>query len=420
MKKGIVFLLMMAVAVCAAAKTTKEFTISISDVKEAEQTYTSEGICYKFSGVNITPTIGAGFGIYSDVMDGGDEYMELHSDSNYGNSVIFSLDEEYADWKIQEIIFHLSVFVSSYSSYLTDASISAGWYEERGEIHWNGASPQKSVSCWGMITIRYIEVIIEKNEYLTVDDTDYVLNRVDDEYSVVEESLIFPDRSDYSLNYNAEVKNLTYTRSFGATVGVWQAWCVPFDVDVEALDEQGFEVAEIAGIVINGSEPYVGFVKLTEGTMRGNVPYVVKASEPNLCLELENVKMLSSNDLWELTIQSAYDDFTFTPVMKTVSGKGMYALNTKGEFQLMGDIPFYPQRFVLAVEQRTDTPYYKSDVNVNGYKITVMGEDTDDVTGIGEIQPGACAAGIYDLKGLRVGSGYKGIVIKNGKKYLAK
>ncbi len=422
MKKGIVLLIMMAVAICAATETTKKFSVDVSDVKEAKEegrfNYDDGGMVYDFFGLKIKYLPGGAFGIgishrYSDA-----EYVELTS--GWDGPVVFSLGEEYADWKIKEIKIHSS---SLGISYLEDESINVGWYKvSAGEMmydyYWNDATPQPSVSIWGDLSIYYIEVVIEKNELLSIGNADYVLKRINDHYFVEEKNIEFHDGSNFNLNYDTFVDNLTYSRNF-KYLGVWQAWAVPFDVDVKTMNEQGLEVAEIAGIVMKDSETYVGFVKMNGGIVNGNVPYVVRASQNNVTLNMMNVTLLPSNEVTDLTIQSAYDNFTFTPIMKPVRNSELYALNTKGEFQLLGEAQLSPQRFTLAVEHRTDSPYYSDDVNVKAFKIIVMGDDLGNVDAIENIREDENKdENIYNLNGLRVDKSYKGIVIKNGKKYL--
>lgn len=208
--------------------------------------------------------------------------------------------------------------------------------------------------------------------------------------------------------------------------GVWQCWYEPFEVTV---DTERFDVAEVAGILTNAQgETVVAFNKLENGVvMKPNTIYVIRAKKGHGKLNIiPNSNYLYPSTETTLTIQSAYDNYTLTGNYSPVEHGDWYTLDKTGAFRQMADGSLKPQRFYLTITPRTDA-YYPKKTAASAppfIRMTVLGDDDDETTGIETIDDGQLTidnSQLYDLQGRKVTSIQKGqIYIVNGKKYIAK
>ena len=274
---------------------------------------------------------------------------------------------------------------------------------------------------------------INNPKTFTVGDKTYYLNNIEPDYTFYGD-ITFNDKDFYQSGNDFTVTGkLEYNRTFAAT-GVWQAWFVPFDVPVDTMNAAGMEVAEIAGVLMDGEVPYIAFAKMTDpyAIVNANTPYVVKATkssvnikltDPDMCIRKSTSAELEAQ---RLTVQSSFDTFTFGGNYQQTYGyeNEWYALNTSGIFQKMGDgADLVPQRFWMTIDTRTDTPYYTgSSATAKAFiGMTVLGDD--ETTGIERLTPtlSESKGTIYNLQGQRVTSIQKGqVYIMNGKKFFAR
>ena len=303
----------------------------------------------------------------------------------------------------------------------------------------NAATAKKDIPS----IVKNIKDGISNSDKFTLGEWKYLLDKNDEKYTIVGDSLTFTDKNLYQSDYDFTVTGkLEYTRTFKAT-GVWQAWFVPFDVPVSDMIAAGMEVAEIAGVLMDeNKQAYIAFAKMTntddfakmtntDAIVKANTPYVVKTTEssvsmtltgPDICIRKSTSAELEAQ---RLTVQSSYDTFTFGGNYQQTNGYAneWYALNTSGIFQMMGEgVSLAPQRFWMTIDTRTDTPYYtgggadaKEFINM-----TVFGDD--DPTGITSYENESESKGvIYNIHGQKVTRIQSGqVYIMNGKKYLAR
>ena len=292
--------------------------------------------------------------------------------------------------------------------------------------------------------VNNIKAEISNYTKFTLGEWKYLLDDNDGEYTIVGGSLTFTDKNLYQSDYDFTVTGkLEYTRTFKAT-GVWQAWFVPFDVPVSDMNDARMEVAEIAGVLMDGNkQPYIAFAKMTntDAIVKANTPYVVKTTKssvsmtltgPDICIRKSTSAELEAQ---RLTVQSSYNTFTFGGNYQQTNGYAnkWYALNTSGVFHKMGEgVELAPQRFWMTIDTRTDTPYFTEESGATAKAfigMTVLGDD--EPTGIESLTPtsptstelstGSGKGVIYNLQGQRVTSIQKGqVYIMNGKKYLAR
>ena len=236
-----------------------------------------------------------------------------------------------------------------------------------------------------------------------------------------EDNFVFADGVMYQSAYDVDIDtpgSIVYRRVLPE--GVWQCWYEPFEVKV---DTETFDAAEVAGILTNAQgETIVAFKKLEDGDrMLANTIYVIRAKEGHGSLTVHSIwPSLHQATAMELTIQSAYEDFTLTGNYMPVEAGDWYTLNKAGAFQKMGEGTFLkPQRFWLTITPRTDCPYGHGAADLNSIAIGVLG---DDDTGMeGTMADGSAADTIVDLMGRRVADIQRGeVYIVNGKKYMAK
>lgn len=227
-----------------------------------------------------------------------------------------------------------------------------------------------------------------------------------------------------SLEVSEEVENVsvTYIRNF-ANAGKWQAWYLPFDVDVADMAQAGLDVAEIYGILLDkDNNAVIAFLKMDAGTVKANTPYVVRPKEYG------NVTVTTTSTLYQtnatqFAISSAKDTYTIGGIYERTTTPGYwYAVNTDGQFQKMGTgVNLSPMRIWMTIDPRDDNPYTQpSEANA---KMNIMVIGDDETTGIESLTPTLSeGTGVtYDLQGQRVNSIQKGqLYIKNGKKYVAK
>lgn len=123
--------------------------------------------------------------------------------------------------------------------------------------------------------------------------------------------------------------------------------------------------AEIAGILFNDkNETVIAFRKLKSTDMLcANTPYVVRfnpdeeGTPSKFCFVAEDAD-LKATAASAFTVQSAYDNFTFTGNYEWQHIDDAYSLNGEGVFQKMGaTAKLRPMRFALTIEKRSDCPY---------------------------------------------------------------
>ncbi len=236
---------------------------------------------------------------------------------------------------------------------------------------------------------------------------------------VANEDIVIADGDRYMSNTDFTAPKTTYRRTLPAA-DVWQAWYMPYDVEVSDLNAAGVEVAYLAGILYDEDEnAFVAFLPMHSGTVSAHTPYVIKSADTRLVLETSDASFRRSDLLSPVTIQSAFDEFTFSGIFApSQPTEDWYALNKQGNFQKVGaSTTLQPYRIVLTIENRTDVPYGHSSSGQSSIRAMVLGEES--ATGITLYKNEN--KNIYDLQGQRVSNIRSGgVYIMNGKKYIAK
>ncbi|MDO5447878.1 MAG: MBG domain-containing protein, partial [Prevotellaceae bacterium] len=302
--------------------------------------------------------------------------------------------------------------------------------------------PTSNPGSWNVTTIAAeLEYLIgEKKEYTTWGDTQY---RIDyDSYQALKEKdLTFKDKDFYDSDYEYEVENgFTYSRDFSNTN--WQALYVPFEMSYDDWSEN-FDVATINNFHEYTNEEgetvkrelEVRYVK--HGTLKPNHPYLIRSKKgAALAIKYPINTMMYKPEKNSIVCSSVETKYTFTGTYQEMTG-----LKTKDYIFMSGgrlskaendEIPLSPQRWYLTMEDlgsQISDGTSGSSAKENSFDIKVI--DDDNVTGIDEITVSRTPIseygkqvpardGLFNLNGIRVNEGYKGIVIKNGKKYYQK
>lgn len=260
--------------------------------------------------------------------------------------------------------------------------------------------------------------------YFTLGDANYHAAYTEGEL-VLDDDMVFPDKAEYRCDEDdilvSDTNTIAYSREFKYT-GVWQCWFVPFDVRV---DEEQFDAAEVAGILMDDEgNTVVAFRKMAAGAlMKAGTPYVVKAKKSSVYIEAAGNILYKASSRTDVDLRSAYDDFLISGIYEWQSSDEGYTLNTSGKFmQMAADARLAPQRFWLTVSPRTNRPYGNGAVTSAARQqyFTVLG-DGDGTTGVVETDFGVeKKADIYNLQGQKVTEIASGeIYIMDGRKFVA-
>ena len=241
------------------------------------------------------------------------------------------------------------------------------------------------------------------------------------------------DKAAYNSPVDFEVSDFTYTRNNPHTE--WQVYYVPFDIDCDELANAGITANYINNFheyTKNGETEVVLEVKeVTSGTLKANVPYVIKAAQSGETQIHTNNVTLHRAESKTLNCQSVTHDYSFKGIYKAQSGfnqdeninNGIIDYTLKGGkfLELTQTATLSPMRWYLTICNRnkaTETP----SAHVSRVKIKVVGEG--EATGIEEIYvitdgDVSVKQGIYDLQGRRLSAEpAHGVYIKNGKKII--
>lgn len=244
------------------------------------------------------------------------------------------------------------------------------------------------------------------------------------------------DKAAYNSPVDFTADEIEYTRNNPHTD--WQVYYVPFDIDSRVLSDAGITAAYINNFheyTKNGETEVVLEVKeVTTGTLKANVPYVIKAAQSgNTQIQTNNV-MLHKAESNTINCQSVTHDYSFKGIYEAQNGFNQdenvnngiidYTLKDGLFYELSNTVILNPMRWYLTISNRnkaTEASPAQS-ARVRSVTIKVVGEgEATGIENIHVITDGNASAnqGIYDLQGRRLSAEpAHGIYIKNGKKYV--
>ncbi len=200
-------------------------------------------------------------------------------------------------------------------------------------------------------------------------------------------------------NYIVKTTGTSFARTF--TADNMSTICLPFAVDATAIAEQG-TLYKYVDIVDNA----VKFTSVAGSTTPGEAYLFKPATSEKVIFTCEEAMTDFPADITEGTEAGLYGTYT-GKVFGDEADLGIYFGWANGSFWRAGE----------NAEVKHNRAYLKTAAGTTPARLSVkLGDET---TGISEVSTTADDdAPAYDLMGRRVGAGYKGIVIKNGKKGL--
>ena len=225
---------------------------------------------------------------------------------------------------------------------------------------------------------------------------------------------------------NDEFNRITYTRTLNNTE--WNALYLPFEIPVSQLTDK-YEVAYINAIHSYDEDDdgeidrmSMEVIKLREGTLHANHPYLIKArttAAKQMSITVENTTLYKAESR-TLDCSSVYTKFEITGIYEKMTSAqlaGCYALSGGSWKNLSSGSSLNPFRLYLRVSSREGSPVKLSEAALARIGIHVQGEET--VTSVEErlMQKEQKSDAVYDMSGRRITNPKKGqTYIVNGKK----
>lgn len=206
------------------------------------------------------------------------------------------------------------------------------------------------------------------------------------------------------------------------TANMWNAICLPFDMDDAKMTElfgKGYKLRYFSGVEKDGGDVTLKFAEAT--AIEAGVPYIVlptKTVECNAVAVVSNVKLTSTQP--EVVTQTADGrEYTF---------QGIYAPKsfTKGDKSIRfigsGNKFYYPNS---ANPMRAFRAYFTLPAGTTEAKVGMsFDEDMGVATGIVAVDGGAVDGRIYSMSGQYVGTSTqglpRGLYIRDGRKFVVK
>lgn len=262
----------------------------------------------------------------------------------------------------------------------------------------------------------------------------YSLYKTSDDWKNVgyfTEKIILADGIAYSNDIESTRASVKYTRTFNNTH--WQALYLPFDMSYDEWSPF-VEIAElynVRGYDTNDDgeidDVYIDFNRLNSGSIKPNVPYIVKAKNTGtVTFSCANKKLCAVPDE-EGTVECSSTKTTYAihgiyETKTDLYSTGAYCL-AGGQFCQVSNetVTLAPYRSYLTITQKNGG--YNDDVPGMSMapKRIAISVDGEETTGIDDIFIAVPHDNLYyDLMGRKVMNPSKGIYIQNGKKIYVK
>ena len=242
----------------------------------------------------------------------------------------------------------------------------------------------------------------------------------------IETEVELVDGQTFSNNNNKVIDKITYTRTLNNTE--WNALYLPFEIPLSQLRDK-YEVAYINAIHSydeddNGEIDRMSMevIKLREGTLHANHPYLIKArtaAAKQMSITVKNTTLYKAESR-TLDCSSVYTKFEITGIYEKMTSEqlaGCYALSSGSWKNLSSGSSLNPFRLYLRVSSREGSPVKMSEAALARIGIHVQGEET--ATSVEErlMQKEQKSDAVYDMSGRRITNPKKGqTYIVNGKK----
>lgn len=268
--------------------------------------------------------------------------------------------------------------------------------------------------------------IVEGNSITHVEMTDK--SDVHDSFDISknEELTIMDEWKQVTISDDIDNISVNYSRTYKNTN--WQAWYVPFELELTSDLMERFSFAKFAGTYTDGGEFFITIAMMNAGDMlKANTPYFIKAKTADTTtpqvISIDNAVLHKTEET----------GFAMYSAEKKIDIHGIYSIKEATE----NDIDWYaysagkyshplvgaklnPFRFYLTITDRDDNPYAIPSSMPVQINIMVIGED-DEANGVSDIVGLEGQNQVYyNLNGQKVATPTAGIYIKNGKKVFIK
>lgn len=233
------------------------------------------------------------------------------------------------------------------------------------------------------------------------------------------------DGVNYTNRQVESFEELTYTRNFTNTS--WQALYVPFSMSYDDWNSQGLEVAKIQ--YFNGDtygkdgsfSALLTVVRVGEGqTLKPNHPYMVRSTSIGTkTITLHNATLFPAESR-SIDCGTFETKFTVRGIYEEMSAESLKDLNAYG---MSNGRLVRAHSSSLRAFRWYMVPEFRGSLirNIANYiKVLVDGVEEDMEDAIENILPESDTTSAFTLMGQKVEGNAKGIVIRNGKKYLNK
>ena len=231
-------------------------------------------------------------------------------------------------------------------------------------------------------------------------------------------------------------EKISYTRTYKSTVvGKWQAFYVPFDIEITDELLQDYDFAKLYMVsyqdannndVIDATDPLkMIFNKLSVGkTLRANMPYYVRVKSAGTKTITVNNTELKAVANGSVNCSTTEHEYSLVGVYDKTNLNGLYAMATSGNFShYTKDIYLGSFRWYMEIKSRTGSG---AEFENYAHPIEIFVDGEDETTGIIALEDKASASQndkIFTLDGRQV-TDYdnlpSGIYIINGKKVYKK
>jgi hypothetical protein len=239
--------------------------------------------------------------------------------------------------------------------------------------------------------------------------------------------------SGFSMEADTECGTIFYIRSFNDTI--WQALYVPLELPYNDICDE-FEVADINNVHQYDydddgmpEETVIEAFKVTNGILKPNYPYLIRAKEAGMKLIQLADAMVYATEENSIDCSSVREKFTFTGTYSRMSSSiltpnaGYYTLENGVWKPVVEEITLGAFRFYLKVDSRNGNT-----VMAPSIRMRIVGENEDGAEGgTTDIEPSTLnsqhSTEVYDLSGRRIIHAEKlerGIYIVNGERVLVK
>lgn len=223
------------------------------------------------------------------------------------------------------------------------------------------------------------------------------------------ETVELVDGQPYTNTTEQTAESVTYTRTFGNTK--WQAWFVPFDLNVDDyLNDFSFAKIHQINLVNDGTfttsdKIEILYTRITSGTLYANKPYLIMAKKKGQkVFELSNVTLKSATDIKPTTTSTTSALYTVTGTYEDITGtaESPFMALGGGTINWSGTGTLHSYRWYIKVDPIID-PYAKPTF--------IMEEYNPETTGISATNTNSEVESFYTPNGIRMEKPTKGLNI---------